>query len=235
MFVIKIAGLKISIENKYDFVKTVCKDYIVDCVDFDFSVSVFDDELEREREISGGQFSDGFIESVCIYRNIARVLPKYDAFVMHCAAIEYDGNAYCFAARSGVGKTTHIGLWKMVFGDSVEIINGDKPIFRFINGDIYVCGTPWGGKEGLHSNRRAPLGAICFIERAEHINIQPIDALSALNKILPQVFIPDDNESKIKTIDMVAKVLENTPIFNLQCNVSDEAAQVALDTITKKR
>jgi hypothetical protein len=235
LFVIEIAGLKISIENRYDFVKTVCKNYIIDCVDFDFSVSVLDNDLERERELSGGRFSDGFIESVCIYRCIARELPKYDAFVMHCAAIEHDGAAYCFAAKSGVGKTTHITIWKKIFGDRVNIINGDKPIFRFIGDEIYVCGTPWGGKEGLHSNTRASLGSICFIERAENNKIQQIDSLSALNRILPQVFIPYDNEKKIKTVDMVAKILKDTPIFNLECNVSDEAAKVAFEAMTKKR
>jgi hypothetical protein len=34
---------------------------------------------------------------------------------------------------------------------------------------------------------------------------------------------------------MVAKVLEDTPIFNLECNVSDEAAKVAFEAMTKKR
>lgn len=234
MFIIKIAELRILIENRYDFVRTVCDSYIVDGEDFAFRVSVSDIEMETERGLSGEQFSEGFIESVCIYRCIARELPRYNAFVMHCAAIEYDGSAYCFAAKSGVGKTTHISLWKKIFGDKVRYINGDKPIFRFINGKIFVCGTPWGGKEGLHSNVIFPLGSICFIERSETNEINEISSLEALNKLLNQVFLPDNQEFKIKTIDFIGELLRQIPIYNLKCNISDEAALIAFEKMTNK-
>lgn len=234
MFVIKIAELRILIENRFDFVRTICEQYIVDGDDYDFSVSVCDDELGTERKLSGEQFSDGFIESVCIYRAIARELPRYDAFVMHCAAIEYDGKAYCFTAKSGVGKTTHINLWKKRFGDKVRYINGDKPIFRFIDGEIIVCGTPWGGKEGLHSNVCFPLGSICFIERGENNEIESISSHDALNKLLNQVFLPDNNEYKFKTLDFIGELISKTPIYKLKCNISDEAAKTSFEKMTNK-
>lgn len=234
MFIIKIAELRILIENRYDFVRSVCDNYIVDGEDFDFRVSVSDNELETERKLSGEQFSDGFIESVCIYRAIAREVPRYDAFVIHCAAVEYDGNAYCFMAKSGVGKTTHINLWKKLFGDRVRYINGDKPIFRFIDGKIFVFGTPWGGKEGLHSNVNFPLGAICFIERSENNEIESISSHAALNKLLNQIFLPDNDEFKFKTLDFIGELISRTPIYNLKCNISDEAAKLSFGKMINK-
>ncbi len=234
MFIIKIAELRILIENRYDFVRSVCDNYIADGEDFDFRVSVSDNELETERKLSGEQFSDGFIESVCIYRAIAREIPRYDAFVIHCAAVEYDGNAYCFMAKSGVGKTTHINLWKKLFGDKVRYINGDKPIFRFMDGKIFVFGTPWGGKEGLHSNVYFPLGSICFIERSETNEIESISSHNALNKLLNQIFLPDNNEYKFKTLDFVGELISKTPIYNLKCNISDEAAKLSFGKMINK-
>ena len=93
-------------------------------------------------------------------------MPDFDAFLLHAAVIEVDGLAYAFAAPSGTGKTTHIALWKKFFGDRANIINGDKPIIRFENGTPYIYGTPWCGKEGYNINTKAPLAALCFIERS---------------------------------------------------------------------
>ncbi len=234
MFVIKIAELKIAIENKYDFVFNVCRDYIVDENDYDFKVSVSDDEMNTERISSGDGFSDGFIESVCIYRNIATQLPRFDAFVMHCAAIEVDGQAFCFGAKSGTGKTTHIKQWRKTFGEKVHVINGDKPIMRIFDGNVFVCGTPWGGKENLHSNVIVPLKSICFIYQNQENVIKQISSHEALGKLLQQAFIPKDSEKAEKTISLIGKVLEQTKMWLLGCNVSNEAAVMSYNAMNQK-
>lgn len=224
LFVIKIADLKIAIDNKYDFVYNICKNYIVDDVDYSFKVSVSVEEMEAERIASGTNNPDGYIESVCIYRNIALELPKYNAFVIHCAAIEVDGDAYCFAARSGTGKTTHIKLWRRTFGEKVHVINGDKPIMRFYDDKILVCGTPWGGKENLSSNVMIPLKSVCFIYQNPDNTIKRITPHEALGKLLKQVFIPKSTDDASKTIDLIGKMLERIPMWSLGCNISQEAA-----------
>lgn len=230
MFTIEIAKLKIRIDNRFDFVQRHCNDYIVDSDIFDFSVSVSDREMLAEKNISTSSLSDGFIESVCIYRNIARELPKYNAFVLHSAAIENDGFAYCFAAKSGVGKTTHISLWREVYPNS-KIINGDKPIVRFFDDHPYVCGTPWGGKENLQSNVIFPLRSICFLQRAEICNIEPIQPHTALTLILQQIYIDKTNADA--TLDLLNKLLNNTDLWSLRCNISSFAATLSFETMSK--
>ena len=37
-------------------------------------------------------------------------------------------------------------------GDRVTVINDDKPIIRKIDGEFYVYGTPWQGKESIGKN-----------------------------------------------------------------------------------
>lgn len=224
MFVIKIAGLKIAINNKHEYIYNICKNYVVDDNDYSFIVSVSDAEMTEERMASGSNNSDGYIESICIYRNIALQLPKYDAFVIHCAAIEVDGSAYCFAAKSGTGKTTHIKLWRKTFGEKVHIINGDKPIMRLFENEIMVCGTPWGGKENLHANVMIPLKAVCFIYQNPVNTIKQITPHEALGKLLQQAFIPKNPDEAAKTIDLIGKLLEKTPMWSLGCNISSEAA-----------
>ena len=163
MFTIEIAGLTIGIEHKYSWVKKQCKDYIVQSQP-NFTVSVSQDDIEKESIASSGAFSPAYCESVCIYRAICMKLPEYDAFLLHSAVVEVDGNAYAFVAPSGTGKSTHVALWCDYFGNRARVINGDKPIVRLSNdGRVYVYGTPWCGKEGYNINTYAPLKAICFI------------------------------------------------------------------------
>lgn len=81
-------------------------------------------------------------------------------------------------------------------GDDVTVVNGDKPILRWRNGEaveakgagapretpggeaaetacdqpvgeFIACGTPYCGKENWGQNTSVPLRAVCFIERCE--------------------------------------------------------------------
>ncbi len=227
MFSIEIAGLKINIDNKFSFVEAQCSDYFCSPDGADFTVSATNEEIERERIASDSEFSDGYLESVCIYRAIAKKLPSYNAFVMHSAVIEYENKAYCFAAKSGTGKTTHILLWQRAFGEKVRIINGDKPIMRFINEKLFAFGTPWSGKEDLGENICAQVNGICFLEQAEQNSISELSSHLSLNKLLKQIYFPSDAQEASITLDMIEKIISRVRIWQLGCNVSEDAARLA--------
>ena len=146
---------------------------------------------------------------------------------MHCAVIEYEGKGYAFAAKSGTGKSTHISLWQKRFGDAVHIINGDKPIMRFIDDHLYAYGTPWCGKEGFNMNSSVPLHAICFLERAETNAIHPIKADEAVMRIFHQILSPEDLETLDALFPLLDRTLREIPCYVLGCNISEEAAEVA--------
>lgn len=235
MFIIKIADLNIAIKNKYDYILNQCAKYVCCEQTFDFEVAATESEILNERKAGGFDLDKGYLESICIYRAIAKELPKYNAFVLHSAAIEFDGNAYCFAAKSGTGKTTHIALWKKLFGENVTIINGDKPVVRRINNEFFVFGTPWSGKENLENNVFAPLKGICFLEQSPYNEIYRFSQHDALNKLLPQIFLSADGNVINNTIFLVDKILEDTPMWNLKCNISEEAAILSYKTMCKKK
>lgn len=229
MFYVRIADLTIGIDNHYDYVFRLCHDYIVQQPKIcDMIVCVTDEEIRAEQEIAEIPVSAAYAEGVCVYRTICKQLPtKFQSFLMHCAVIEYEGQGYAFAAKSGTGKSTHIALWQKHFGEKVHIVNGDKPIMRFVEDRLYAYGTPWCGKEGFNTNTSVPLKALCFLERASANTIRKIGADEAVMRIFHQILSPDD----IATVDALFPLLDKTlrlvPCYVLGCNISEEAAEVS--------
>ena len=231
MFKIKMADFVIQIDNKYDFIFNMCRDYITEQDGADFCVSCSDEDMEAEKLACDAEMPNGYIESVCIYRNLCTQLPLKDAFLIHCAVIEVDGKAYAFLAKSGTGKSTHISLWHKLLGNRVRVINGDKPIFRYIDGELYAYGTPWCGKEGWHTNTKAPLGGLCFIERAPINSIEPLPPQSSASRVMNQIIIPSDAMGAIKTLELMDRMLTDKKSWLLKCNISIEAAQIAYNAL----
>lgn len=235
MINIKIADLVVGIDNRYGFVERQCSDYIVSGDEStDLCVRVDDADIEKERASSEHVFSDGYLESVCVYRKICNELPRYDAFLLHASVIECDGIAYAFSAPSGTGKSTHTRLWLERFGDRARIINGDKPILRFVDGKLTVYGTPWCGKEGYNENTSAPFGALCFINRAENNSIIKADAGNAVMKLFGQILLPEDEDMASRLLDLLDRMMTDYPVYELYCNMSPEAADVAYNGMRRK-
>ena len=229
MFDIRMADMSIQIDNRYGYVRQLCREYIVSPQDHvDLIVRVTDEEIQNEIAVSQFPVTPDYAEGVCVYRTICKQLPaSFDAYLLHCAVIEYEGRGYAFAAKSGTGKSTHIALWQKRFGDAVRIINGDKPILRFLDDSLYAYGTPWCGKEGLQTNASVPLKAICFLERAQVNTIRRIGADEAVMRIFHQILTPDDVSSLDALIPLLDRTLREIPCYVLGCNISEEAAEVA--------
>lgn len=225
MFHVKIAGVTVGIDNRYDYVETLCRDYAVFGEDPAFTVSASQEELEREQ--GGGYSGKPYCESLCLYRKLCLNMIDYDAFLMHAAVIEVGGESIAFAAKSGVGKSTHIRLWQERYGDAVHIINGDKPICRFIDGRLYACGTPWKGKEGWGSNAMAPLKALCFLERGTENRLEPLPAGETMARLFHQLLLPREPERMDRFLALVDRMLAMVPCYLLRCTKTPEAAEAA--------
>lgn len=234
MFKIKIAELVIRIDNKYEYVSRLCELYkTADSADEDFHVSASEQEILSEHQ-QGGDFPLPYCESLCIYRNLCLKLIGYDAFLMHSAVVELDGEAYVFAAKSGVGKTTHIRLWMQEFGPCCHVINGDKPVYRFLDGRLYACGTPWCGKEGLGENRMAPVKAICFLEQASVNHIRKLAEGEVIGRIFHQLLMPREEDAAAHFLELIDRVLFGADCYLLQCDASREAAALAYQRMQKR-
>lgn len=233
MFKIKIAGINVLVDNKYKYFEYLCRDYITRDEHTDFSVSADDEAISEEIRCADIHTDAAYAESVCLHREIAERLAEYDAFLLHSALIECDGTGVAFAARSGVGKSTHIMLWKKNFGERVRIINGDKPIIRFLDGKFWAYGTPWLGKENLGGNAFCEFKALCFIERGEKNNIVKLPAELAAMMMFSQIYLPKNGENAAKTLELADKFASMISFFKLFCNMDDEAARVSYNAIIK--
>ena len=229
MFYIKIADIKVRVDNEYKYVYNLCRDYMIEECEPDIIVSATPEDIEREKSASCDiRVSDAYAEGVCIYRNICKQLPqKFDAYLFHSALIEYEDRGYAFAATSGTGKSTHIGIWQKEFGDAVHVINGDKPIIRYTGGELMAYGTPWCGKENISTNASVPLRAICFIERDEKNSITRISAGEAISRMFHQILTPRDMETLDALLPLLELTLRTVPCYLLRCNMDPEAAHVA--------
>lgn len=155
--------------------------------------------------------------------------------VLHSSSLAWNGQGIAFSANSGTGKSTHVGLWKEVFGDQVEIINDDKPGIIFKDDKALLCGTPWSGKTALNCNKQVPLRAIVFVERGEKNSIRRLNALDSYFYLSSQIARPYyDASVGEKLIEFAERLLATVPIYCLTCNISHEAVETVYNELFSK-
>ena len=231
MFQIETAGLVIRIENRFESVHVLCRDYLTaEDRRPDITVAVTEEELRKEREKAPEFFfGDGYGESVVLYEKISNALPAFDAFVMHSSVVAVDGAAYCFAAESGTGKSTHTRYWKELLGDRLTVINGDKPIYRFMGDRLMACGTPWCGKESWQTNTSAPLRALCLLRRGEENTVHPVDAFECLGELTRHFYLPGGGQVDMpRLMELIDRMLAAVPVYRLTCRNDVSAAETAI-------
>jgi len=176
---------------------------------------------------------DDLCEYLASGRVFYRRLLDFDGMLLHASAIAMDGKAYLFSADSGTGKSTHVGLWRQLFGDErVRIINDDKPALRLEDGTWYVYGTPWSGKYGLNLNLRYPLAGICFLERAPMNKIEPYTKSDLVFRFLKQTNRSKKAEFQEKSLRHIGSLIEKVPVWRLECNMEQEAAVLSYRAMT---
>ncbi|MBO5468664.1 MAG: hypothetical protein J6A03_02795 [Lachnospiraceae bacterium] len=251
-FIIQLAGHKIRILPRYEWIREYCKDYIIpdmgkECLSDetagvtipDLTVQISTDDIAYERLRSdrdakkNGQepvmYTDAYLETLAVYRKIAEWMPSQDIILFHGSVIAVDGQAYLFTAKSGTGKSTHTRLWREYFGERAVMVNDDKPLIKITRDGVYAYGTPWDGKHRLSSNIHAPLNAICILRRGEENAIHRITAGQAYPMLLQQCYRPMEKETLLKTMQLLDRLKEHVPCYELFCNISEEAVKVAYD------
>lgn len=235
MAVYEFAELRVQMNNRLGYVEKLCQDYLSpDQVSkADLSVCVSNEQFAEEKALSAG-FSDGYIESICIYRNLCLKLPKYGRFLLHAAVLDYLGEGYAFLGRSGAGKSTHSALW-LKYLQSAKMVNGDKPILRVDGEKVVAYGTPWMGKESRGENTKTTLKALCFIEQAKTNEIVRLTKTATVKRIFSQILLPKDEENLAKTLELVNVLVENTPAYLLRCDISKTAFLTSFEMMTGRR
>ncbi len=232
MYTFRVSFAKLNIEANchYPYTAQLCRDYLTDAAP-DFSVTVSEENIDREIEVSEFNPARGYAECICVYREIAKKLPLYQRMIFHGAVITHQGKGYLFTAPSGTGKTTHIRLWQQYL-DGVEIVNGDKPILHIENGKPVAYATPYAGKEHYQNHGSTPIDAICLIHRGKENRIRRVASGEILTELMHQVYLPEEAEAVIATIDLLDKLYRTVPLYLLECDMSEEAVKTSYEALS---
>lgn len=142
---------------------------------------------------------------------------------MHAACVEKDGEAICFTAPSGVGKSTRAMQWIETLG--AKFISGDRPSIRLEESGISACGVPWDGKEKIYRNVQYPLKMICAIERSDKVYACRLSKSEARQLLMQQCFIPMwDNDAAVAVMMVIRQLIDQIPIVKLYCGPDAESA-----------
>lgn len=161
-------------------------------------------------------------------------LLKFNGMMLHSSAIEYEGKAYLFSGRPGMGKSTHTRIWQEVFGEGAQVFNDDKPPLRCIDGVWYAYGAPWCGKDGINQNKKVPLAGICFLQQAKENKIRRLNNQEAISRIFSQTLYRFKNP---KNLDLMLqntdRLVRQIPVFELHNLPEPAAAKLSYETMCR--
>ena len=230
MIKLKLADIPVGLDNCYTDLETFCRDYLTE-EPVEMILCVTPEEIAEERLSQTYDFSNGYLETVCIYRKLALEMLQHQVFIMHASVVEVDGEGYAFLAHSGTGKTTQTRLWLEHFGHRARVINGDKPLIRMVqDGDgwkFVAYGTPWNGKEGMGCNASVPLKALFLLERSTDPACELADQEYSIDRLFHQLLMPEKPEQMMQLLDMVDKLVETVPCYRLRCDMTERSVVAA--------
>lgn len=227
---LNISGLVIDFDTRFpDYVMQRCANYVVTEGKADLHLRASDENIVLANRDNVG------VEEAELYAMtipLSEEMPVLDRIMTHGVAVSCDNKGFIFTAESGVGKSTHAFLWQKYLGEErVHVINGDKPILWFRDGDIFACGSPWSGKEHLDENVSVPLRGICLLHRlggkVDRPCIYRATKEETLDFFLHQIFVPSNPMSKLKTLQMVEELYDKVPVYQLYTDISKEGVMVS--------
>lgn len=164
---------------------------------------------------------------------LEQLLLRHDGLILHSSFIRWQGQGILFSAPSGTGKSTQAELWRNHMG--AEILNGDRAGIRCVGGKWSAYGLPYAGSSRIHRNESAPISAIVVLRQGPENLIRPMPPLAALQALLPEFSAHRWNASFMnKVLDIVAAMLQNVPVYCLECRPDFGAVQLLHDTLNKE-
>lgn len=235
-FTIEIAGLAARVQPLFSSTREYCRPYLTEaepnlCVEVTQEDLVYEQKMAELEAVEEGlrirKFTDPFLERATIQRKIARELLNRDTILLHGSTIGVDGVAYLFTAPCGTGKSTHTRLWREAFGQRAVMVNDDKAFLRITDSCVLACGSPWNGKHGLGTNITLPLAGICFLRRGAENRIYHASPEDYIGELRHQCFVPEDAPGQITACNLVDRLAQLVPLWEMECTKDLAAARLA--------
>lgn len=151
---------------------------------------------------------------------------------IHSSCIVFRGKGILFLGESGTGKSTQSKLWMQTFGEA-ELLNDDGPFLAPFEGKYHVFGSPWSGKTPCYRNLHVPVKAIVRVVRAPYNRITPLTTLQEIGALLPSFppALSKDRALQRCVLDTVSRIIEEIPVYRLECLPDTEAALTTYRTL----
>ena len=143
----RLADVPVQITSLHDEVQTMCAPYRTDEAPL-LHIATTAQDIEAESRMSDEErlqeglpeyhFPAPYLETLAVYRQLATQLLSQGVLLMHGSVIAVDGEGYLFTALSGTGKSTHVRLWRQLFGERAIMVNDDKPLIRVRSEELGV-------------------------------------------------------------------------------------------------
>lgn len=154
----------------------------------------------------------------------------WNALVLHCAFVEYMGEAILFSAPSGTGKTTQANLWMCCRG--AETVNGDRGLVQKVNGRWHARGWPVCGSSGICENRDVPIRAIVMLSQAPLDHAERLSPMKAFTQIYSQMTVNRWNrDANLKAMELIEELVGQVPVYHLACTMTESAVQTLEDIL----
>ncbi len=150
---------------------------------------------------------------------------KHDLIMLHSASILYKDRAWLFSGHSGMGKSTHVMLWKELC--NTPVLNGDLNLLGFQNDQPTVFGTPWCGTSGIYTTKCFPLGGIILLQRALEDSIVELSKDQRILQVNQRLISPNWTQEQFdRTLSLTEKIASEVLVCKLNCTKSPKACEV---------
>lgn len=181
------------------------------------------------------EFEQFFYDSCDILNVIGMeaLLLRQGGMLLHSSLIRWQNRGILFSAPSGTGKSTQAYLWNAFMGS--QTLNGDRAGIRCVNSKWTAFGMPFAGTSGIYRNESVPITAIVVLGQGTQNCIRQLNPMEAVRKLLPECSCRRwDPHFMDQMLSLLLALVQQVPIYHLECRPDRESVQLLHDTITKE-
>lgn len=157
--------------------------------------------------------------------SLEQILLDFEAMILHCSFVRWNGHGILFTGPSGIGKSTQASLWKQY--ENAEILNGDRAAIRNMDGRWRAYGIPFAGSSGIYRNESADLSVIVILKQGKENRIRKISNIEAFKNIYKETTSHKWNRDfQNKIMDLISNLVESVQIYELECRPDGEAVEI---------
>lgn len=152
--------------------------------------------------------------------------------ILHSSYITYQNEGIVFTAPSGMGKSTQADLWKKVFQNDVEIVNGDRSVIGEDHGRINVYGIPFCGSSKISKNKSVPLKGIVVLRQGKENRICRMDQKTAAKMLFSECSVNIWDHAAVEMLlTILEKIINKIPVWYFSCLPDASAVNVLKEAI----